>query len=46
VRELALFTSSLRRDFDAICSDIDLAIVFGSPPKAHFEVRSAVRTYT
>jgi antitoxin ParD1/3/4 len=32
VRELALFGSSLRSDFDPTSSDIDLAAVFGPPP--------------
>jgi predicted nucleotidyltransferase len=32
VRELALFGSSLRPDFDPTSSDIDLAVVFGLPP--------------
>jgi len=32
VRELALFGSSLRPDFDPTSSDIDLAAVFGPPP--------------
>ena len=36
VRELALFGSSLRPDFDPTSSDIDLAVVFGPPPSESF----------
>jgi putative addiction module CopG family antidote len=32
VRELAIFGSSIRRDFDPASSDVDLAVVFGPPP--------------
>jgi antitoxin ParD1/3/4 len=32
VRELALFGSSLRPDFDPTSSDVDVAVVFGPPP--------------
>jgi predicted nucleotidyltransferase len=31
VRELAIFGSSLRADFDPLTSDVDLAVVFGPP---------------